>query len=168
MHLGLVLLAVGVIGSHLFQLQRDAFLKAGQEVNVAGYRLLYLGNIDTKVPDQEIVTAQLEIWRDGQLQRYIYPGRVFYRHFDNQPASQISITTFGVSDLYVVLNQWDGAGQATLQIFVNPLVPLVWYGGLLMLLGGILCWWPERKRVARAAINTAHVTTTAKDEEAVV
>jgi cytochrome c biogenesis factor len=29
---------------------------------------------------------------------------------------------------------------------MNPLVPLVWSGGVLMLLGGIACWWPERRR----------------------
>jgi len=27
------------------------------------------------------------------------------------------------------------------------LTPLVWLGGLLMLVGGIICWWPERRRL---------------------
>jgi len=34
-------------------------------------------------------------------------------------------------------------------------VPLVWSGGVLMLLGGIFCWWPERRRVARVAERQA-------------
>lgn len=146
-HLGLVMLAVGVIGSQFFQLQKDAVLKAGQEVNVAGYRLLYLGNVDLKQADKEVVTSQLQIWRDGQLQGYIYPGRTFYRNFDNQPASQISITTFGLIDFYVLLDNWDGLSQVTLRVFINPLVSLVWYGGVLMLIGGVVCWWPGRRRV---------------------
>lgn len=145
-HLGLVLLAVGVIGSQFFQVKQDAVLKSGQEMNVTGYRLIYLGNIDLKEPDKETVMAQVQLWRNGQLQQYIYPGRMLYRNFADQPASQISITTYGVTDLYVFLASWDGAGQATLRVFVNPLVPLVWYGGLLMLLGGITCWWPERRK----------------------
>ena len=145
-HLGLVMLAVGVIGSHFFQLQTDAVLKPGQEINIAGYKLVYFGNIDQKYPDVEVVTAQLQVWHDGQLQEYIYPGRQFYANFGNQPASLIPITTFGLTDLYVFLDNWNGPAQATIRVFINPLVPLVWYGGLLMLLGGIICWWPEKRR----------------------
>ncbi|MGH2482523.1 MAG: cytochrome c-type biogenesis CcmF C-terminal domain-containing protein, partial [Ktedonobacteraceae bacterium] len=90
--------------------------------------------------------AQLQIWHTGQLQEYIYPARQFYPHFQNEPASQISITDENLTDLYVFLADWQGAGQASIRVFLNPLVPLIWYGGLLMLFGGIICWWPERRR----------------------
>jgi len=146
-HLGLALLAVGVIGSHFFQTQKDVVLKSGQETIMAGNRLVYLGNLDIKQPDKEIIMAQLQIWRDGQLQQYIYPGRTFYHSFQDQPASQISITSIGLTDFYVVLENFSGPAEATIHIYVNPLTSLVWYGGLLMLLGGIICWWPERRKV---------------------
>jgi len=145
-HLGLVMLAVGIIGSHFFQLQQDAVLKPGQETTIADYKLVYLGNIDRTYPDVEILTAQLQVWHDGELQQYIYPGRQFYPDFANQPASLISITTYGLTDLYVFLANWHGPSEATIRVFVNPLVPLVWLGGLLMLLGGIICWWPQRRK----------------------
>jgi cytochrome c-type biogenesis protein CcmF len=145
-HLGLVVLAVGVIGSHFFQVQQDAVLKPGQELKIADYKLVYFGNIDRKYPDVEILTAQLQVWHDGELQQYIYPGRQLYASFANQPASLISITTYGLTDLYVFLANWNGPSEATIRVFVNPLVPLVWLGGLVMLLGGIICWWPERMK----------------------
>src|SRR5712692_4889571 len=145
-HLGLVMLAVGVIGSNFFQVQQDAVLKPGQEMDIAGYKLVYFGNIDRKYPDVEILTAQLQVWRDGELQQYMYPGRQFYPAFANQPASIIPITTYGLTDLYVVLTNWHGPSEADIHVFVNPLVPLVWLGGLIMLLGGIICWWPERRK----------------------
>ncbi len=145
-HLGLVMLAVGAIGSHFFQVQKDSVLKPGQEMNVAGYKLTYFGNIEETGPGTDTVKAILQVWRDGQLQHYIYPGREFYQNFGNQPASQISISTFGLTDVYVLLDNWNGASQATIRVFINPLMPLVWYGGLFMLLGGIICWWPERRK----------------------
>ncbi|GAC1424096.1 MAG: heme lyase CcmF/NrfE family subunit [Ktedonobacteraceae bacterium] len=146
-HLGLALLAVGVIGSHFFQIQKDVVLKAGQEVSFAGNRLVYFGNLDDKQSDKEIITSQLQIWRDGHLQQYIYPGRTFYHSFQDQPASQISITSIGLNDFYVVLENFSGPGEATIHIYVNPLTSLVWYGGLLMLIGGLICWWPERPKI---------------------
>jgi cytochrome c-type biogenesis protein CcmF len=141
-HLGLVLLIVGVIGSNYFQLQSGAMLNQGQDTQLAGYKLTYLGNIDDQEPDKETITAQLQIWRNGQLQGYIYPGRVIYRNYNNQPASLISITTFGATDLYIYLENWSGLSQADMRIFINPLVPFVWYGALLMIIGGVFCWWP--------------------------
>ena len=145
-HLGLVMLAVGIIGSHFFQVQQDAVLKPGQEMDVAGYKLVYFGNIDRTYPDVEILTAQLQVWRDGQLQQFIYPGRQLYTSLANQPTSLISITTYGLTDLYVFLADWNGASEATIRVFVNPLVPLVWLGGIIMLVGGIICWWPPRRK----------------------
>ena len=154
-HLGLVMLALGVIGSHFFQVQQDAVLKPGQEMNVAGYQLTYFGNIETTGPGTDTVEAILQVWRDGQLQHYIYPGREFYQNFGNQPASLISISTFGLTDVYVLLDDWNGAAQATIRVFINPLTPLVWYGGIVMLLGGVICWWPERRKaimVSKSAV----------------
>ncbi len=108
-HLGLVLLAVGVIGSHFFQVQQDALLKPGQEIHIAGYQFTYLGNFEETYPGTDTVKAIVQIWHNGQLQAYIYPGRVFYKNFDNQPASLISISTFGLTDFYVFLADWQGA-----------------------------------------------------------
>jgi len=94
----------------------------------------------------EILTAQLQVWHDGQLQQFIYPGRQLYTSFANQPTSLISITTYDLNDLYVFLADWNGPSEATIRVFVNPLVPLVWLGGIMMLLGGIICWWPSRRK----------------------
>lgn len=148
-HLGLVALAVGVIGSHFFQLEQDATLKPGQNLQIGGYQLTFMGNFFENGPGTQSVEAIVQVWRDWQLQEYIYPGRTFYENFANQPASQIAISTFGLTDVYVYLNDWSGTAQVTLNVFVNPLVPLVWLGGLIMLLGGIVCWWPEGRKVQR-------------------
>jgi cytochrome c-type biogenesis protein CcmF len=145
-HLGFIVLAVGIIGSNFFQTQQDAVLTPGQEINISGFKLVYFGNIDRKYPDVETITAQLQVWRDGQLQEYIYPGRSFYPNYSNQPASSISITTYNLVDLYVFLADWNGASQATIRVFVNPLVSLIWIGALIMLYGGIICWWPTRRK----------------------
>jgi cytochrome c-type biogenesis protein CcmF len=157
-HLGMIALAIGVIGSHFFQMQKDAVLKSGQEMSVAGYRLVYFGNLDSNETDHETVVSVIQVWHGGQLQNYIYPGRTVYRSFQDQPVSLIPITTFGLTDLYVYLNDWTGASQATINVFVNPLVPLVWYGGLFMLLGGIVCWWPTRRRAIQATNIVAKQT----------
>jgi cytochrome c-type biogenesis protein CcmF len=159
-HLGMVTLTVGIIGSQFFQQQQDFTLNAGQSAKIAGYQLTFLGNIDAQNSDNESITSQLQIWQNGQLLRYIYPGRTIYNNFQNQPVSQISITTMpNLTDIYVFLADWQGASQAQIRVFINPLVVLVWYGGLFMLFGGVICWWPERRRAPLRAAPVERGTT---------
>ncbi len=167
-HLGLILLVVGIIGSGYFQTQQDTQLKPGQDMNIGGYRLTYFGNIDTKNTGKESIAAQLQLWHGEQLLGYIYPGRTYYANYGNQPASQISITTVGLTDVYVYLDDWDGPAQATIRVFINPLVPLVWYGGALMIIGGIICWWPEHRRVlaGRSGLSGTRTAGAQADEAA--
>ncbi|EFH87284.1 heme lyase CcmF/NrfE family subunit [Ktedonobacter racemifer] len=166
-HLGLVLLAAGVIGSHFFQVQKDVTLKSGQETTIGGYLFVYKGNLQSYGDGQQSVAALMQVWRNGTLVDSIRPGRTMYKNFDNQPASQIAITTLGVTDLYVFLGDWSGPSQATIRIFINPLVPLVWYGGVIMLLGGLLCWWPDgRKRAVygRQGVKNGRAVSTTPEE----
>jgi cytochrome c-type biogenesis protein CcmF len=148
-HLGLVLLAVGVIGSHFFQVEQDGQVAAGQSLHVAGYALTYRGISDTIGRDGvESIQTHFTVSQDGRRLGEIYPGQRIFPGFQSQPTSMVSITTRGLNDLYVFLAGYDTT-TATVRAFVNPLVSLVWLGGLVMLCGGILCWWPERRRMAR-------------------
>jgi cytochrome c-type biogenesis protein CcmF len=147
-HLGLILLAVGVIGSQFFQQKVAGNLSQGQHLTIGAYALTFVRALDTPGAGVETVAAHLRVTRDGHYVADIYPGRTVYAGFPDQPTSDISITTYGLRDLYVFLADWNGTQTVTLQVFLNPLVELVWVGGLLMLAGGIFCWWPERRRAA--------------------
>ena len=147
-HLGLILLAVGVIGSQFFQVERDAQLQARQTVSVGGYTVQYQGVSDTTRNGIETLRAHLTVSQGGGKLGDIYPGQRIFPGFESQPTSVVSITTYNLKDVYVFLAAVDGATSVTIRVFVNPLVSLVWLGGLAMLLGGIVCWWPERRRLA--------------------
>jgi cytochrome c-type biogenesis protein CcmF len=150
-HIGLVVLALGVIGSYFFQQQRDAVVLRGQSTQLAGFTLTYEGISDAGQNGIETILTHFTLSRDGQKIGDIYPGERIFTGFEDQPTSVISITTHGLNDLYVFLSGFDDTNSATIRIFYNPLVPLVWSGGVLMLLGGIFCWWPERRRITRVA-----------------
>jgi cytochrome c-type biogenesis protein CcmF len=148
-HIGLVVLAVGVIGSHFFQVQQEGTLRTGQSLPIAGYSLTYRGISDTfDSGGVEVIRTHFTLSQGGRVVGEIYPGQRLFPGFTDQPASIVSITTRGVNDLYVFLAGYDGTTSATVRTFLNPLVSWVWLGGLIMLAGGILCWWPERRRMA--------------------
>jgi cytochrome c biogenesis factor len=44
----------------------------------------------------------------------------------------------------------ESGSRATFRFFVNPGIGLLWLGGLVMALGGIVAAWPTRPKTARA------------------
>ena len=147
-HLGLVVLAVGVIGSQFFQTQGEGQLRVGQSLAVSGYTLTYLGITDTTKDGVETVQTYFNLSQGGHVIERLSPGERIFPGFANQPASIVSISTHQLQDVYVFLAGYDGSTSATIRVFINPLVSLVWSGGLIMVVGGICCWWPERRRNA--------------------
>ena len=115
-------------------------------MTVAGYTLRFDRAFGESEPGATAVKAQFTLLRGGQTLRQIEAGQRTFANFPDQPVSIISISTFGLDDVYVFVSSVDGADTAAVRVFVNPLTPLVWMGGALTLLGGILCWWPERRR----------------------
>ncbi|HEU5439410.1 MAG TPA: heme lyase CcmF/NrfE family subunit [Ktedonobacterales bacterium] len=164
-HLGLVVLAVGVIGSQFFQVERDFTLQKGQTGTVAGYAITYQG-ISGALADGgvQVVTTRFALASGGQSLGTIVPGERIFPGFEDQPTSIVSITTHGLNDLYVFLSGYEGTDSASIKVFLNPLVPLVWLGGILMLLGGITCWWPERRKPARRVVESQRTKKAAPAE----
>jgi cytochrome c-type biogenesis protein CcmF len=148
-HLGLVVVAVGVIGSQFFQQTGEFTLSAGQTARFAGYTITYRSISGSVSNNIQTISTRFTVAQDGQHLGDVSPGERIYPGFENQPTSVVSITTYGLNDLYVFLSGYEGTSTASIKVFLNPLVPLVWLGGLLMLLGGITCWWPARRRPAR-------------------
>ncbi len=148
-HLGMVFVALGIIGSTFFQQDHGLRLARGESATVGRYTLTNEGLFQETQPGRQEVYAQVAVQADGALLDVIRPGKHTYVNWEQQPTSSISITTTWpwLEDLYVVLVSPNADGSASLQVFVNPLVSLIWLGGVLFLLGTVIAAWPERPRL---------------------
>jgi len=70
----------------------------------------------------------------------LQPENRFYPA-EGQDMSDTAIRTTGLRDLYLALGDDRGGGRYALRAYVSPLAPLIWLGGLVMALGGILSLW---------------------------
>ncbi len=143
-HAGLVFITFGVVGSQFFHVERGVTLAPGESVEVGRYELTYegLGIVPDNTPDEETTSASLAVARNGEPWTVLEPGKRSIVGFEEQPVSEIAIRSTALEDLYVVLTGWDEAG-ASFFIFVNPLVSWIWFGGLVLVLGGLIAWWPQ-------------------------
>jgi cytochrome c-type biogenesis protein CcmF len=73
--------------------------------------------------------------------------------------TEAAIRSNGVADLYAVIGEGNGAEGWVVRLYHQPLVPWIWAGALLMVMGGLLSLADRRLRVVvprrTAAAETA-------------
>ena len=145
-HLGVVLMAIGIIGIEIFQTETQGALQQGERLELDGYSISFdsLANFDT--PDgRNVSRAVISVFRDGNYLGELHPRRDYYYE------SQQNMTIPGVrstweDDFYVLLVDWQpiSSAGATFKVYHNPLVNWLWLGGLVFILGTLVAAWPDR------------------------
>ncbi len=132
-HLGVVLIALGLAGS-AFRSERQALLDRGQSMRVGQYTLTYARLDRSTTAEKFINRVTVNVDRGGHRIATLYPQRNF--HFaQRQPQSEVAIRTNPQEDLYVVVTSVDPNGGVALRAFVNPLTWWIWFGAGVMALG---------------------------------
>ena len=67
------------------------------------------------------------------------------------PTTEASIRSGPLADLYAVIGDPDGSGGYSVRIYNKPLVPWLWFGTIIMVLGGLVSLSDRRLRVGAPA-----------------
>lgn len=143
-HLGVVLLVVGITGSSAYQIEQNVVLRLGEQARVGAFTLQYEDLRRVVTPTHEAFIAKLIIARYGAYLTTLYPEKRLY-FAQNQPTTEVALRTSPWEDLYVIMAGFEPSKTATFKVFVNPLVFWMWMGGLVMVLGTVIAIWPERR-----------------------
>jgi cytochrome c-type biogenesis protein CcmF len=156
-HLGVVVMAMGIIGIEMFQTETQATLARGETLSLAGYEMEYqsLTQFDT-ADGRNVARAVVTVSRDGREVAELYPRKDFY-YASQQPMTIPGVRSTLEEDFYVLLVGWEpiGLGGATFKVYHNPLVNFVWMGGLIFILGTTVAAWPNPERRRRAVGSKA-------------
>jgi len=154
-HLGIALIAIGIIGSSFYQSEAEVALQPGDSMTVENYTLTYEDLTFKETPTRVIFTARLSVYDGDRYAGVLTPEKYF--HFGSgSTASEVDISPMPhwwlpVEDLYVILAYWTTDGTTTFQVLVNPLVNLIWIGGGVLTLGGLFAFLPYRRRKGSAS-----------------
>ncbi len=146
-HLGVVLMALGIIGIELFQTETQGTLARGEQLNLDSHVLVFQGLTQFNTPDgREVSRAELAVYKEGRFVGQLFPRQDFYVAA-NQPMTIPGVRSTLDEDLYVLLVGWEPIAQqgATFKVFLNPLVNFVWLGGVVFILGTLVAAWPDRE-----------------------
>ena len=156
-HLGVVIMAAGVIGSSVYQSPVEGFyLRPGESVQFQGYTIQYR-DYSIRTSDDELhLAVAVDVSKGGRYLGVLTPEASYYWKY-SQPASvKQAIRADLVEDLHVILpNVWSESdpgfslqenGEAILQVRTLAMVTWLWIGGGLLLLGTLWAMWPRPEK----------------------
>ncbi len=155
-HLGVVVLAVGLAAASSFAQRAELALRPGRVVAFDGHTFVYEGIAHDDTPSQTATQALVRV--DG--------GRVLRPAFSQfgGPQSEVvgtpAIDSGLFGDVYLTFDAVGGTGPTSgaqpianlptgsvaIGVIVEPLISWMWAGGLLIGLGGLLALWPGQRR----------------------
>jgi cytochrome c-type biogenesis protein CcmF len=178
-HVGVVIVFMGFAGS-AYDVEIEQSVVPGETIVVDSpfgheYALTYMSLSWHRDPNMEQLIALFSVTMDGRPAGTLTTERQFVVGATQQMA-EVGIVSTLVEDLYVILATLDqnllAAGnlndpryqRAVFKVLVNPLVPWIWYGGLIVAAGTLLALWPGGGVPTRSSGTLGAATGAGSDE----
>ena len=152
-HLGLGVFVLGACFETAWKSEAAQALPAGGTMQTGGYQLRLDRVAPVEGPNYDATRGVVSITRNGQPICTATPERRFYTA-GGQTTSEVHICPRGLDDLYVVLGDRQpgpaGASAWVVRAYVNPWARLIFFGPIIMALGGLVSLSDRRLRFGLA------------------
>jgi len=157
-HLGILIIAIGLTGSGLFRLEQAVAMAPGDVLEIGSERLRFEGVQTLKRDNYLALQGRLTLLSNGEV---LTPERRRYP-VQEAPTTEAAIHSTPLRDVYVVIGEQAGGERWAIHVYLNPLVQFIWFGGLVILLGlGLTLSYKIKKRVA-ATVSQSLAPTAAE------
>ncbi|WP_336755669.1 heme lyase CcmF/NrfE family subunit [Pantoea sp. USHLN298] len=149
-HLGVGVTVIGIAFSTQYSVERDVRMKAGDSVDIHHYHFVFRGVQNLQGPNYSGGAGLIEVTRNGKPEATLQAEKRFYT------AARTMMTEAAIDggfsrDLYAALGEELDDGGWAVRIYYKPFVRWIWFGGLLMALGGLFCLCDPRYRARKKA-----------------
>jgi len=155
-HFGVAVVVIGILGS-VFNKDTEKEMGFGDKMTIGPYTLVCQSYTQDDKPNYESEWAIINVFKGNEQITTMYPERRFYKASQQtQTIPRIYATVaqdlFLVKDLYLV---YEGVNQDTgkpiIKAHLNPMVPYIWFGLVLMIFGTISALVPNAAPVRVSA-----------------
>ncbi|EKM5759449.1 heme lyase CcmF/NrfE family subunit [Cronobacter turicensis] len=148
-HVGLAVTVTGIAFSQNYSVERDVRMTAGDSVDIHHYRFVFREVRDAQGPNWRGAVGIINVLRDGKPEATLRAEKRAYNS-NGVVMTEAAIDGGLTRDLYAALGEALDDGSWAVRLYYKPFVRWIWYGGLLMALGGLLCMLDPRYRLKKA------------------
>jgi cytochrome c-type biogenesis protein CcmF len=161
-HFGIVVIIVALAFSGTYRFEREVTLRQGELMQLGDYGIMFDELWAEEQPQRFVVGGTFSIFHRGEDAGTMRPRLNYYPN-SQQPIGTPEVRSTLKEDLYLTLMAFDReeGSHATIRAIVNPAVPWLWIGGMIVALGGILAVMPQRGS-GRPAVSAVEI---AQEEE---
>jgi cytochrome c-type biogenesis protein CcmF len=145
-HTGIGIFIFGVTFTNGYESTNEVRMHTGDTATVGEYVFQLQGTQELNGPNYKAVQATLDVTKNGTKVTSLFPEKRVY-NVQTMPMTEAAIDTGLFRDLYVAMGQVLGKDDLVVRIQVKPMVDWIWFGCLLMALGGILAVSDRRYRI---------------------
>jgi cytochrome c-type biogenesis protein CcmF len=145
-HFGLGLFVFGITIVSAFSVEADLGMSPGESVEVAGYEFELRDLQNVQGPNYQAIEAEIDVRKNGSFVTQLRPQKRTYL-VQQSPMTEAGIMASWNRDLFVALGDPLGNNVWSVRLQYKPMIRFIWFGALVMALGGLLAVSDRRYRV---------------------
>jgi cytochrome c-type biogenesis protein CcmF len=152
-HLGIAVVVVGITMVKGYEVERDVRMGLNDTVSIENYSFELVGVSNVDGPNYKAIRAEINVTQNNQFLEVLHPEK--RKYFSSaMPMTEAAIDSGLFRDLYVSLGEAieGDKPQWSVRVFYKPFVSWLWYGAILMVLGGLLAVSDRRYRKSAASV----------------
>jgi cytochrome c-type biogenesis protein CcmF len=145
-HLGIAVFVVGVTMVGGYQEEKDVRMAPGDTVSIGKYNFAFIGIREAQGPNYTAFVGDVDLSVDGRVVKRLNPEKRTYAS-SSMPMTEAAIDASLTRDVYVSLGEPLPDGAWAIRVYYKPFVDWIWFGCLIMALGGLIAALDRRYRL---------------------
>ncbi|HJL79618.1 MAG: heme lyase CcmF/NrfE family subunit [Gammaproteobacteria bacterium] len=147
-HIGLGIMILGITVTSSYGITFDDSMNIEQTSTVGDYEFKLTEIGKRNGPNYLAQYASIEISKNGQYVETVYPEKRVY-DTSSMPMTEAGIEANLFRDLFIAVGEDIGGGSWSMHLQYKPLLRLIWYGPIIMILGGLIRVFLGKKQTER-------------------
>jgi cytochrome c-type biogenesis protein CcmF len=145
-HAGMGIAAAGITIMTAWQHEELRALPVGGQLDLGAYQVTLKSITEPLGPNYQTERAVFDVTSDGNLVTTLHSERRFYPVRQSQ-TTEAGIYSNGFANVYVAIGEKNAKNELTVRAYYHPGAPWIWFGPLIMALGGFVSLSDRRLRV---------------------
>ena len=135
-HVGIGILIIGITISTYFSTQKEIIMKEGTSVVIRQVTVKFIGVEDKIASNYSSQVGIFDTFEDKSYKLSFFPEKRTY-NIQKNVMTEAAISSNPLRDIYIALGDKFSDDSWVVRIYYKPFIQFIWYGALLMILGGI-------------------------------